>query len=56
MQEELNQFQSNDVWFLIEHPTDKNVIGTKWLFKNKHDVHGTVTRNKVKLGAKGMPR
>lgn len=53
MQEELNQFQRNDVWFLTERPTDKNVIGTKWIFKNKHDEHGTVIRNKVRLVIKG---
>lgn len=40
MQEELNQFKRNGVWFLIERPSDKNVIGTKWIFKNKHDEHG----------------
>lgn len=52
MQEEQNQFQMNDVWFFIERPTNKNVIDTKWILKNKHDEHGTVTINKAKLIAK----
>jgi hypothetical protein len=37
MQEELNNFTRNDVWELVERPNDYNVIGTKWVFKNKQD-------------------
>ncbi|KAK6145381.1 hypothetical protein DH2020_022201 [Rehmannia glutinosa] len=35
MQEELNQFERNKVWELVQRPTHQNVIGTKWVFKNK---------------------
>jgi len=30
MQEELNQFQRNDVWDPVAKPDHKNIIGTKW--------------------------
>jgi hypothetical protein len=30
-----------------------NVVGTKWVFRNKQDEHGVVTRNKARLVAKG---
>jgi len=30
-----------------------NVIGTKWVFKNKLDEHGVIVRNKARLVAKG---
>ena len=30
-----------------------NVIGTKWIFKNKFDENGTVVRNKARLVAQG---
>jgi hypothetical protein len=30
-----------------------NVVGTKWVFCNKQDEHGVVTRNKARLVAKG---
>lgn len=53
MEEELNQFKRHDVWYLTERPSDKNVIGTKWIFKNKVDEHGTITRNKARLVVKG---
>jgi hypothetical protein len=32
---------------------NQNVVGTKWVFHNKQDEHGVVTRNKARLIAKG---
>jgi hypothetical protein len=51
--EELHQFTRNDVWTLVPRPTDHNVIGTKWIFKNKSYEHGTVVRKKARLIAQG---
>ena len=53
MHEELHQFVWNDVWELVPRPKGVNVIGTKWIFKNKSDEHGTVTRNKSGLITQG---
>ena len=50
MQEELNNFTRNEVWELVERPK-QNVIGSKWVFRNKQDEHGVVTRNKARLVA-----
>jgi hypothetical protein len=33
--EELENFERNKVWTLVEPSRDVNVIGTKWVFKNK---------------------
>jgi hypothetical protein len=52
MQEELNNFKRNQVYYLVERPK-QNVVGTKWVFRNKQDEHGVVTRNKSRLMAKG---
>jgi hypothetical protein len=52
MQEELNNFTRNEVWHLVPRP-NQNVVGTKWVFRNKRDEHGVVTRNKARLVAKG---
>jgi hypothetical protein len=52
MQEELNNFTRNEVWHLVPHP-NQNGVGTKWVFHNKQDEHGVVTRNKARLVAKG---
>jgi hypothetical protein len=53
MQEELNNFERSQVWTLVERPKS-NVIGTKWVFKNKQDENGMVTRNKARLVAQGF--
>jgi hypothetical protein len=52
MQEKLNNFTRNEVWHLVPRP-NQNVVGTKWVFCNKQDEHGVVTRNKTQLVAKG---
>jgi hypothetical protein len=52
MQEELNNFKRNEVWSLVPR-LKQNIVGTKWVLHNKHDVYGVVTRNKTRLVAKG---
>ena len=54
MHEELNQFERNQVWSLVERPEDHNVIGTKWVFRNKQDASGLVVRKKARLVAQGF--
>ncbi|KAK1626565.1 hypothetical protein QYE76_000880 [Lolium multiflorum] len=56
MQEELECFTRNEVWSLVERPKDHriNVIGTKWVFKNKQDENGIVIRNKARLVVQGF--
>lgn len=49
MQEYLGQFKRNEVWDLVSRPEGMNAIGTRWIFKNKSDEKGVVTRNKVIL-------
>jgi len=53
MHEELNNFKRNQVWELVERPSDHNVIGTRWVFRNKQDQDGLVVRNKARLVAQG---
>ncbi|KAJ9545769.1 hypothetical protein OSB04_025476 [Centaurea solstitialis] len=54
MQEELNQFERLGVWRLVPRPKNKTIIDLKWIFKNKKDEDGIVTRNKARLVAKGF--
>ena len=37
----------------MPRPSHVNVIGTKWIFKNKSDEFGTIVRNKARLVAQG---
>ena len=38
---------------VVERPMDHNVIGTKWVFRNKQDQDRIVIRNKARLVAQG---
>eukprot|EP00253_Pinus_taeda_P014970 PITA_14970 len=53
MDEELDQIEKNDTWELVSRPHDKNIIGTKWIFKNMLNENGQVIRNKAGLVCKG---
>jgi len=53
MNEELDQLEKNHTLELVPRPHDKNVIGTKWIFKNKLNENGDVIRNRARLVCKG---
>ncbi|GKB17691.1 retrovirus-related pol polyprotein from transposon TNT 1-94 [Tanacetum coccineum] len=53
MQEKLKQFIANDVWELVPQPRNMIIIGTKWVFRNKLDENGIVSRNKCRLVPQG---
>ncbi|GJZ04593.1 putative ribonuclease H-like domain-containing protein [Tanacetum coccineum] len=53
MQEEMQQFQFQNVWILVDLPPGKRAIGTKWILKNKKDARGIIIRNKARLVAQG---
>jgi len=42
-----------NVWDLVPKPPQKNITGTKWVFINKLNEQGDVTRNKARLVAQG---
>ncbi|XP_070049180.1 uncharacterized mitochondrial protein AtMg00820-like [Nicotiana tomentosiformis] len=49
MQDELHQFERNNVWHLVPRPVDRTIIGTRWVFRNKLDEFGNTTKNKARL-------
>jgi hypothetical protein len=51
LEKELNNFNRNKVWPLVERPKI-NAVGIKWVFHNKQDEHEVITRNKTSLVAK----
>ena len=46
MQEELNQFERQEVWALVPRPKGKSIIGARWGFRNKLDGDGIIVRDK----------
>jgi hypothetical protein len=53
MNEELDQIEKNNTWELVPRPADKNVIVSKWVFKNKMNEQGQIGKNKFILVYKG---
>lgn len=53
MQEELDQFERNQVWTLKERPQNFSIIGIKCFFCNKQDENRKVVRNKARLVEQG---
>jgi hypothetical protein len=45
MHVELENFERNQVWELVEPPPNCKPIGTKWVWKNKEGENGEVVRN-----------
>lgn len=54
MEIEWNLLQKNRTWELVNRPSDKNVIGCRWVFKTKYKPDGTVDKRKARLVAKGF--
>ncbi|KAM1489208.1 hypothetical protein ACFXTO_032489 [Malus domestica] len=53
MKDELSMIEKNATWELMNRPSDKPIIGVKWVFKTKLNLDGTVQKNKARLVAKG---
>ncbi|GKC97125.1 putative ribonuclease H-like domain-containing protein, partial [Tanacetum coccineum] len=49
--EELLQFKLQQVWILVDLPSRKRAIGTKWVFRNKKDERGIMINNKARIEA-----
>jgi hypothetical protein len=53
MEEEMASLDNNEAWDLVELPTRRNPIHSKWVFKKKLNAEGKVEKYKAQLVAKG---
>ncbi|XP_024200264.1 uncharacterized mitochondrial protein AtMg00820-like [Rosa chinensis] len=53
MEDEIAVIEKNSTWELVDRPSDKEVMGVKWIYKTKLNLDGSVQKNKVRLVAKG---
>ena len=49
MKSELDSLHRNDVWDLCDLPQGRKAVGSKWVFKRKYDVDGSIERYKAML-------
>ena len=53
MKDEIDKIEKKKTWTLVPRPEKNNVIGTKWVYKNKLDENGEITGNKERLVCMG---
>ena len=53
MQKEIQSLDENHVLDLVESPKDRQVVGSKWVFRRKVGENGVVERYKARLVAQG---
>lgn len=53
MSEEIAAMHSNQTWTIVPKPIDRNVVGSKWVYKMKYRADGSIERYKARLVAKG---
>jgi histone deacetylase 1/2 len=54
MKDEYNALLNNNTWTLTNLPSDRKVIGCKWVFRIKQNPDGSILKYKARLVAKGF--
>jgi hypothetical protein len=54
MTKEYQSIIKNDVWEIVPRPKSKDVVSSKWLFKIKHVVDGSIEKYKARFVARGF--
>jgi hypothetical protein len=54
MMEEYQSIMKNDVWDIVLRPEGKSVVTSKWIYKIKHTVDGSIERHKMRFVARGF--
>lgn len=53
MADEFNSLQTQGTWHLVPPPSHRQIIGCKWVFRNKRHLDGSIARYKARFVAKG---
>nr|KAJ0223121.1 hypothetical protein LSAT_V11C200078420 [Lactuca sativa] len=53
MQEDLAEFECNNVWDLVPTPEGVSIVGSRWVYRNNSDEDGVIIKNKARLVVKG---
>ena len=53
IQSEYDSSKSNGAWYLVDMPANKNLVGSKWVFKHKRGADGKIRQCKTRLVTQG---
>ena len=51
---EYQSIMKNDVWEIVPRPKKKSVVTSKWIYKIKHVVDGSIDKFKARFVARGF--
>jgi hypothetical protein len=54
MVEEYSSIMKNDVWDIVSRPEGKYVVSSKWIYKIKHTVDGSVEKYRARFVTRGF--
>jgi len=54
MVEEYESIMKKNVWEMVSRPKGKLMVRSRWIFKVKHAIDGSIKKYKVKFLAKGF--
>jgi hypothetical protein len=54
MGEEYQSIVKNDVWDVVPRMKEKSVVSSKWIYKTKHEVDGSIEKYKARFVARGF--
>eukprot|EP00253_Pinus_taeda_P022324 PITA_22324 len=54
MVEEYDSIIRNNVWEVVPRPADKSMVSSRWLYKVKQEVYGTVEKHKAGFVVRGL--
>jgi hypothetical protein len=54
MMEEYQSIMKNDVWKVVPRPKEKCIVTSKWVYKIKHAVDGSIDKYKARFMARGF--
>ncbi|KAM1385102.1 hypothetical protein ACFX2F_031696 [Malus domestica] len=54
MQEEYDSLRAQGTWQLVPYPSNRSVVGSKWVYKVKKNSDGSISRYKARLVAQGF--
>jgi hypothetical protein len=54
MMEEYQSIMKNDVWDIVSRHEGKSVVTSKWIYKIKHVVEGSINKHKARFVARGF--